>query len=59
MEWAGRTSSPRLAERRDGKVVRLEIFAGRERALAAVALTAEDELVGESRAGRRRGVGDD
>ena len=44
---------------RDGKVVRLEIFASRERALAAVALPAEDELVGEGGAGRRRGVGDD
>jgi ketosteroid isomerase-like protein len=48
---------------RDGKVVRLEIFASRERALAdvsaAVALPAEDELVGEGGAGRRGRVGDD
>jgi uncharacterized protein len=44
---------------RDGKVVRLEIFASRERALAAVTLAAEDELVGESGARRRRGIGDD
>jgi uncharacterized protein len=43
---------------RDGKVVRLEIFASRERALAAVALPAEDELVGERGAGRRGRVGD-
>lgn len=44
---------------RDGKVVRLEIFASRERALAAVALPAEDELVREGGAGRRRRVRDD
>ena len=48
---------------RDGRVVRLEIFASRQKALASlsapVALLAEDELVGEGGAGRRRGVGDD
>ena len=49
---------PIYDEWRRGTVL-LEIFAGRERALAAVALAAEDELVGESGAGRRRGVGDD
>jgi uncharacterized protein len=44
---------------RDGKVVRLEIFASREKALATVALATEDELVGERGAGRRGRVGDD
>src|SRR5918997_1163612 len=44
---------------RDGKVVRLEIFASRERALASVALAPEDELVGEGGPGRRGRVGDD
>ena len=44
---------------RDGKVVRLEIFASRERALASVALPAEDQLVGEGGAGRRGRVRDD
>ena len=44
---------------RDGKVVRLEIFASREKALAAVALATQDELVGERGPGGRGRVGHD